>query len=144
MSHVRPPHRAPVPMRPPTINHLVLPRTPPPRASIPQHPAPPPPPPPPPMLHPSPSVPSSGRNRLPHFLPVLQPPLFPKEFGFYEEEQYLDGYETYETISPLMDQHRLKTQQLDQTTRTFSSLLGHTRRHSPRFARYLRSVYYEH
>ena len=137
MALVRPPHRAPVPMRPPIVNHQVHPHTPPPRANIPQHPTPPPP----PVL--PPPAPSTGRNRLPQFLPVLQPPLFPKESGFYEEEQYLDDYEIYQTTMPIIDQHRLRTRRLDLPTRTFSSLLGHTRRHSPRFTRYLLPAYYE-
>ncbi|CAF1289703.1 unnamed protein product [Adineta steineri] len=77
------------------------------------------------------------RNRLPQFLPVLQPPMFPREifpreYDLYEEEQYPPEFEMYQTV-PLMDQHRPASRRLSTHNRPGSSLRRYAR---PSFSRH--------
>ncbi|UJR22088.1 hypothetical protein I4U23_025154 [Adineta vaga] len=124
MRQVRHPQRAPAPPRPSIPHqhgqfHAPLIRTPVPQPSV--------------VHQPHPVV----RNRVPQFLPVLQPPLFPKEPDFYEDEQYIDEYETYETTAALLDQQRYIP-----LTRTFSPLYRHSRPYLSKSHRYPLYGYY--
>lgn len=110
MPHVRVAHRT-APVRPPLVNQGANPRTPIPRVVTPRAPIP---------QQPQLAV----RNRLPQYLPVLQPPVFPRETEFYEAEQYeqyQEEFYPYTTIT-VLDQQRATKQRLADRARLISSL----------------------
>lgn len=110
-------------LRSPMVNQLAAPRAPVMRAPTVR-------------LAPPQQRPPVARNRLPQFLPVLQPPLFPRDSDLYEDERFTDD-QLFQTVA-LADQHRQATRSLFHTSRMIPSAHLFTRsfklfgfRHSP-------------
>jgi len=79
-----------------------------------------------PMHH---RTPANVKKPVPQYLPVLQPPIFPREYNFYEEEeeeeQYQEDIFNYPTVI-IADQHRTITHQLSNRIPTYMSLPNYT------------------
>jgi len=95
--------------------------------------------------------PMNVRKPVPQYVPVLQPPAFPREYNFYEEEEEVEEEEPYQEelfnypTVVVADQHRTITHR----TPTFMPLKNDTKQSLTQHNRHAKSkypsnIYYKH